>query len=74
MQINMNQKEIKDLIKLQLAKNPKWSFKRQSMEGGSTLMQCYSTGSYNVSVVQVSEESLSKCVNKIKKTMHPDED
>ena len=74
MQINMTQKEIKDLIKMQLAKRPKWSFKRQSMEGGSTLMQCYSTGSYNVSVVQVSDESLNKCVNKIKKIMHPDDD
>ena len=74
MQINMTQKEIKDLIKMQLAKNPDWSFKRQNMEGSSTLMQCYSTGSYNVSVVQVSEESLTKCVNKIKNVMDPDED
>ena len=74
MQINMTQKEIKDLIKMQLAKNPDWSFKRQNMEGSSTLMQCYSTGSYNVSVVQVSEESLTKCVNKIKNVMNPDED
>ena len=73
MQINMSEKEIKDLIKMQLAKNPKWKIKRQSMEGPSTLMQCYSTGSYNVSVVQVSEESLSKCVKKIKKIMEPED-
>lgn len=73
MQINMTEKEIKTLIKRQIAGNPKWNIKRQSMEGPSTLMQCYSTGSYNVSVVQVSEESLSKCVNKIKKVMEPEE-
>ena len=74
MQINMTEKEIKDLIKMQIAKNPKWSFKRQSMEGPSTFAQCYSTGSYNVSVVQIDPDSLKKCVNKIKKVMEPEEE
>ena len=73
MQINMTEKEIKSLIKMQIARNPKWKIKRQSMEGSSTLMQCYSTGSYNVSVVQISSESLDKCVKKIKKVMDPEE-
>lgn len=73
MQINMTQKEIKSLVKMQIAKNPDWSIKRQSMEGPSAFMQCYSTGSYEVSVVQVSDESLSKCVKKIKKVMEPPE-
>ena len=74
MQINMSEKEIKDLIKMQIAKNPDWSFKRQSVEGTPTLMQCYSTGSYNVSVIQVSDKSLKKCVNKITRVMNPDEE
>ncbi len=74
MQINMTQKEIKSLVKMQIAKNPDWSIKRQSMEGPSAFMQCYSTGSYEVSVVQVSDESLSKCVKKIKKVMEPPEE
>ena len=73
MQINMTEKEIKSLIKMQIARNPKWSIKRQSMEGSSTLMQCYSTGSYNVSVVQISDESLTKCVKRIKKVMGTEE-
>ena len=74
MQINMTEKEIKSLIKRQIALNPKWSIKRQSLEGSSTLMQCYSTGAYNVSVVQVSDESLNKCVSKIRKIMEPEEE
>lgn len=74
MQINMTQKEIKSLVKMQIAKNPKWTIKRQSMKGPSELMQCYSTGSYNVSVVKVSDESLKKCVRKIKNVMEPPEE
>ena len=74
MQINMKQKEIKSLVKMQIAKNPKWQIKRQSMEGPSTFMQCYSTGSYQVSVVQVSEDSLKKCVKRIKRVMEPPEE
>ena len=74
MRINMTEKEIKTLIKHQIAMTPKWSIKRQSLEGSSTLMQCYSTGSYNVSVVQVSDKSLGKCRKKIKKIMDPEED
>lgn len=74
MQINMKQKEIKSLVKMQIAKNPKWQIKRQSMEGPSTFMQCYSTGSYQVSVVQVSEDSLKKCVKRIRRVMEPPEE
>ena len=74
MQINMTQKEIKSLIKMQIALNPKWTIKRQSMEGPSTFMQCYSTGSYEVSVVQVSDESLNKCVKRIKRVVNPPEE
>ncbi len=74
MQINMTQKEIKSLIKMQIALNPKWKIRRQNMEGPSAFMQCYSTGSYDVSVVQVSEESLSKTVKKIKRVMEPPEE
>ena len=73
-QINMKQKEIKSLVKMQIAKNPKWQIKRQSMEGPSTFMQCYSTGSYQVSVVQVSEDSLKKCVKRIRRVMEPPEE
>ena len=74
MQINMTQKEIKSLVKMQIAKNPKWDIKRQSMEGPSTLMQCYSTGSYQVSVVQVSDKSLKKCLKRIHNVMEPPEE
>lgn len=74
MQTNMKKKEISSLVKKQIAGNPKWKIKRQSLEGPSAFMQCYSTGTYEVSVVQVSEESLNKCVKKIKKTMEPPEE
>lgn len=74
MQINMTQKEIKSLVKRQMVGNPKWKIRRQSMEGPSAFMQCYSTGSYEVSVVQVSDESLKKTVKRIKRLMNPPED
>jgi LCP family protein required for cell wall assembly len=74
MKINMTEKEIKDLIKHQLVKRPDWKFKRQSLTGQTTFMQCYSTGGYNVSVVQVDQKSLDKCVGKIKKIMNPEEE
>lgn len=74
MQINMTQKEIKSLVKRQMVGNPKWKIRRQSMEGPSAFMQCYSTGSYEVSVVQVSDESLKKTVKRIKRLVNPPED
>ena len=74
MQTNMSQKEIKSLVKKQIAANPKWKIRRQNMEGPSTFMQCYSTGTYEVSVVQVSDESLSKAVKRIKRVMEPPEE
>ena len=74
MQINMTEKEIKSLVKKQIVGNPKWKIKRQSLEGPSALMQCYSTGSYQVSVVQVSDKSLNKCVKKIRRLMDPPEE
>ncbi|MBR2547278.1 MAG: LCP family protein [Eubacterium sp.] len=74
MQTNMSQKEIKSLVKMQIALNPKWKIRRQNMEGPSAFMQCYSTGSYEVSVVQVSDESLKKCVKRIKRIINPPEE
>ena len=61
MKMNLTDREIKRIIKKQIAKGEKWKTGKQSLKGTPALMQCFSTGAVNVSVVQPSRESMAKC-------------
>ncbi|MEG0924177.1 MAG: LCP family protein [Anaerovoracaceae bacterium] len=68
-QINMNQREMKSLIKMQLNDMPKWNIKSADLTGGSELRTCYSTGSYLVYVMTPDPASVVECVDKIVEVM-----
>ena len=65
MEINMTSKEIKSLVKMQLTNGYKWKIIKQNMTGNGVTEQCYSTGTYNVYVMQPTEKQIVKAVDKI---------
>ena len=64
--INMTESEIRKIIKMQLSGGYKWDIKKQNITGKNSFGQCYSTGSYNVYVLEPDKKSLKKAVNVIK--------
>ena len=64
--INMTQSEIRKIIKMQLAGGYKWDIKKQNITGENSFGQCYSTGSYNVYVLNPDKKSLNKAIDVIK--------
>ena len=65
-EINMSQKDIKKLIKMQLDGMPSWDIKKQSIIGDIGSEACYMDGlNLYASVVIPDEESVIKAVDKI---------
>ena len=64
--INMTQSEIRKIIKMQLAGGYIWDIKKQNITGENSFGQCYSTGSYNVYVLNPDKKSLNKAIDVIK--------
>jgi anionic cell wall polymer biosynthesis LytR-Cps2A-Psr (LCP) family protein len=69
MKMNLTDREIKRIIKKQISKGDKWKTGKQSLKGTPALMQCFSTGAVNVSVVQPSSKSLAKCKKRMYRIM-----
>jgi LCP family protein required for cell wall assembly len=64
--INMTQSEIRRIIKMQISGGYKWNIKKQNITGENSFGKCYSTGSYNVYVLNPDKKSLNKAVGVIK--------
>jgi len=66
---NMSQKEIQELIKMQLDGMPGWDIEKQSITGMPGSALCYSTGDYYVSIVDLDQESVVSSVDRIIRVM-----
>lgn len=62
---NFSSKEIRKLIKMQLADMPSWDIKKANVKGNSDAAICYSTGDYYVSVVLPDMDSKASAVSAI---------
>lgn len=65
MQVNMSKGEISSLVKMQLKDGKKWTIKKQGLTGESELVQCYSTGNYQVYAMRPDQKSVDEAVEKI---------
>ena len=74
-EINMSQKDIKKLIKMQLDGMPSWDIKKQSIIGDIGSEACYMDGlNLYASVVIPDEESVIKAVDKIVAVMEAEKE
>lgn len=64
-EINMPQKDMQKLIKMQLSGMPSWDFERQSILGEIGSELCYSTGDFYTSIIYPDEKSVIEAVDKI---------
>ncbi|MDD7718150.1 MAG: LCP family protein [Eubacteriaceae bacterium] len=62
---NFTSREIKKLIKMQLADMPKWKIKKRNITGVPDSAVCYSTGDYYVSIVLTDMDSKARAVSAI---------
>ncbi|BDF10378.1 MAG: LCP family protein [Emergencia timonensis] len=64
-EINMSQKDMQKLIKMQMDGMPSWNIQKQSITGTPDSKICFSTGDYYVAVVDVDQKSVISAVDKI---------
>lgn len=64
-EINMSQKDMQRLIKMQMDGMPSWDIQKQSITGTPNSRLCYSSGDYYASVVDVDQKSVISAVDKI---------
>ncbi len=64
-EINMSQKDMQKLIKMQMDGMPSWDIQKQSITGTPDSKICFSTGDYYSSVVDVDQKSVISAVDKI---------
>lgn len=57
-EINMSQKDMQKLIKMQMDGMPSWNIQKQSITGTPDSKICFSTGDYYVAVVDVDQKSV----------------
>jgi len=65
METNLSGNEIKSLVKMQLSDMSGWKIRKQDLVGTGTLTQCYSTGDYEVYVMEPDQTSIISAVDKI---------
>lgn len=65
MELNFSSQEIKSLVRMQLSSGAKWTIKKQSLTGNDTMSTCYSSGSYQVYVMEPDRTVVKKAVNNI---------
>ena len=66
---NVSQETITKLINMQLNENIKWQIETYAVTGTGASKKTYSTGNYNVYVMQPNEESVAEAKQKIKEVM-----
>lgn len=71
-EINMSQKDMQKLIKMQLNGMPSWKIEKQSIIGSIGNEICFSTGDYYSSVVLMDQKSIISAVDKIVAVMDDD--
>lgn len=66
---NVDQDTITKLINMQLNENIKWQIDTYAVTGTGASKKTYSTGNYNVYVMEPNEESVAEAKQKIKEVM-----
>ena len=66
MHLNLDDKSIKKIVKLQIDKMPSWTTESQNLEGTGDTGSCYSMPKYSLYIMRQDPTSVETASNKIK--------